>query len=374
MKKIIIYYGPKNEFEKILPSDNRKTLSEFISQDDAKRREFSFNKSQLYQENEDNEEIEYIENIIAYSESYAGITEGAIQRFSDLFEMYQIDNLYLQNPPLQIQTRLEQTFSSIIHKQYYNYNAINVNHLKELNNTFSDKIIGQESVKRKLLTSFYPLVKGTNDKRPVVLLFYGPSGVGKTETAKFISNLLGQKLFRRQFSMYHSNEFADYMFGGNHFQNSFAKELLERKSNVILLDEFDKAAPVFYSAFYQLFDEGIFEDKNYKVKVENAIIICTSNYLNLEDIRKHLGDPIYYRIGNFIEYKQLTQQAKIDIIKLLISTKYNKLNDDEKPLIDTNNLENLLIKTLNKLKNVRQISTLIDEYLYYNLVAKLMDT
>ncbi len=374
MKKIIIYYGPKNEFEKILPSDNRKTLSEFISQDDAKRREFSFNKSQLYQDNEDNEEIEYIENIIAYSESYAGITEGAIQRFSDLFEMYQIDNLYLQNPPLQIQTRLEQTFSSIIHKQYYNYNAINVNHLKELNNTFSDKIIGQESVKRKLLTSFYPLVKGTNDKRPVVLLFYGPSGVGKTETAKFISNLLGQKLFRRQFSMYHSNEFADYMFGGNHFQNSFAKELLERKSNVILLDEFDKAAPVFYSAFYQLFDEGIFEDKNYKVKVENAIIICTSNYLNLEDIRKHLGDPIYYRIGNFIEYKPLTQQAKIDIIKLLISTKYNKLNNDEKPLIDTNNLENLLIKNLNKLKNVRQISTLIDEYLYYNLVAKLIDT
>ena len=374
MKKIIIYYGPKNEFEKILPSDNRKTLSEFISKDDAKRREFSFDKSQLNKDNEDTEDFEYIENIIAYSESYAGITEGAIQRFSDLFEMYQIDNLYLQNPPLQIQTRLEQTFYSIIHKEYYDYNAINVNHLKELNRTFSDKIIGQESVKRKLLTSFYPLVKGTNDKRPVVLLFYGPSGVGKTETAKFISNLLRQELFRRQFSMYHSNEFADYMFGGNHFQNSFAKELLERKSNVILLDEFDKAAPVFYSAFYQLFDEGIFEDKNYKVKVENAIIICTSNYLNLEDIRKHLGDPIYYRIGNFIEYKPLTQQAKIDIIKLLMSTKYNKLNNDEKLLIDTSDLENLLIKNLKILKNVRHISTLIDDYLYSNLVMKLIDT
>ena len=373
MKKIIIYYGPKSEFEKILPADNRKTLSEFISKDDAKRREFSFNKSQADQDCEDGEEFEYIENIIAYSESYAGITEGAIQRFSDLFEMNQIDNLYLQNPPLQIQTRLEQTFSSIIDKKYYEYNSISISNLKKLNSTFSDKIIGQEHVQRKLLTSFYPLVKGTNDKKPVVLLFYGPSGVGKTETAKFISDLLGQKLFRRQFSMYHSNEFADYMFGGNHFQNSFAKELLERKSNVILLDEFDKAAPVFYSAFYQLFDEGIFEDKNYKVIVENAIIICTSNYLNLEDIRKHLGDPIYYRIGNFIEYKPLTAQAKIDIIKLLISTKYEKLNQDEKPCIDINNLENLLIKNLSRLKNVRQISTLIDDYLYQTLVMKLID-
>ena len=163
MKKIIIYYGPKSEFEKILPADNRKTLSEFISKDDAKRREFSFNKSQVDQDCEDGEEFEYIENIIAYSESYAGITEGAIQRFSDLFEMYQIDNLYLQNPPLQIQTRLEQTFSSIIDKKYYEYNSISISNLKKLNSTFSDKIIGQEHVQRKLLTSFYPLVKGTND-------------------------------------------------------------------------------------------------------------------------------------------------------------------------------------------------------------------
>ena len=43
-------------------------------------------------------------------------------------------------------------------------------------------------------------------------------------------------------------------------QKSFAKDLLARDSNVILLDEFDKANSIFHSAFYQLFDEGIFED------------------------------------------------------------------------------------------------------------------
>ena len=203
-------------------------------------------------------------------------------------------------------------------------------------------------------------------------MLYGPSGVGKTETAKLISELLKQDLFRRQFSMYHSDEFADYMFGGNHFQNSFAKELLERKSNVILLDEFDKAAPIFYSAFYQLFDEGIFEDKNYRVKVENAIIICTSNYKSVDDIKRHLGDPIYYRIGKFIGYSDLTVEAKKEIINLITNKKYSKLDKKEKILIDIKELQELLYKQLSLLKNVRHISTLIDDYINRKLVANIL--
>ena len=95
----------------------------------------------------------------------------------------------------------------------------------------------------------------------MVLMFYGPSGVGKTETAKFISKALGEKIFRKQFSMFHSEEFSDYLFGENHSRPCFAKDLLERESNVILLDEFDKPAPVFHSVFYQLFDEGVLKIK-----------------------------------------------------------------------------------------------------------------
>lgn len=370
MQKIYIYYGPKEEFQKIIP-DEKQLLSEFISKDDAKRRKIPF-QMQGYQQEIENEK-EYIENIVAYSESYAGITEGAIQGFTSLFEMYEIDNLYLQNPPLQIQTRLEQTFPKIIEKTYFEYKTIDIDVLKKINSDFSSKIIGQETVKQKLLKAFYPLVKKTNNNRPVVLMFYGPSGVGKTETAKFISSLVGQKLFRRQFSMYHSEEFADYMFGGNHFQNSFAKELLERKSNIILLDEFDKAAPIFYSAFYQLFDEGIFEDKNYKVQIDNAIIICTSNYKSINDIKQHLGDPIYYRIGKFIEYVNLTQNAKVQIIDVLLDKKYCKLDDNEKALINTDKIKLLLQKNINAIHNVRHISTLINDYIDDILVRNLLN-
>lgn len=55
-------------------------------------------------------------------------------------------------------------------------------------------------------------------------------------------------------------------------KKSFAKDLLDRESNIILLDEFDKANPVFHSAFYQLFDEGKYEDQNYYVKLEKSYV------------------------------------------------------------------------------------------------------
>lgn len=65
------------------------------------------------------------------------------------------------------------------------------------------------------------------------------------------------------------------------------------ESNIILLDEFDKANPIFHSAFYQLFDEGIYEDQNYKVNLNYAIIACTSNYKTENKIKEQLGIPIF---------------------------------------------------------------------------------
>lgn len=87
-----------------------------------------------------------------------------------------------------------------------------------------------------------------------------------------------------------------HTFGGAHYEPSFAKELLDRESNVILLDEFDKAYSVFHSAFYQLFDEGIYEDQNYRLELFKSIIICTSNYKSEDDIKSHLGRPFIHAL------------------------------------------------------------------------------
>ncbi|MFQ6837500.1 MAG: AAA family ATPase [Thomasclavelia spiroformis] len=68
---------------------------------------------------------------------------------------------------------------------------------------------------KKLIGALYPSTKGKINK-PRVILLYGPTGVGKTKTAKYLSNILGKNIFRKQFSMFHSEDFATYLFGGKH--------------------------------------------------------------------------------------------------------------------------------------------------------------
>ena len=83
----------------------------------------------------------------------------------------------------------------------------------------------------------YSRTISANRNKPLVLLFCGKPGIGKTETAKYLAELIGGKLFRQQFSMFQNNQFSNYLFGGNHHEKSFAKDLLGRESDVILLDE-----------------------------------------------------------------------------------------------------------------------------------------
>ena len=114
----------------------------------------------------------------------------------------------------------------------------------DLHKSYSSHIKGQDAVCEKLLQALFPLASGSQTK-PTVILFYGDTGLGKTETAQCIANILNERLFRKQFSMFQNNQFATYLFGGAHYERSFAKDLLDRESNVILLDEFDKPTQFF---------------------------------------------------------------------------------------------------------------------------------
>lgn len=372
MNNIIIYYGSKKGFKKVIPTDNI-SLSEIVAEHDNQVKVI---KHIVVEDGEETKELPIIKkcykNVVAYSEQYAGITESAVQSFLSVLDSYEIDNFYLQNPPLQIKIQLQQTYPNIITEKHFPYKKLTKKMLLKINETFDDVIIGQQKVKKRLLVALYPLLKKGNKQKPIVIMFYGKSGVGKTETAKFISKILGQPLFRKQFSMFHSSEFQSYLFGGSHSQASFARDLLERESNVILLDEFDKPHPIFHSAFYQLFDEGIFEDKNYKFSLYNSIIICTSNYFTEEEIRKNLGDPIFYRFDYFIKFDDLSITSIHKIIDMQIESKYSKLSDKEKEKVDIEYIGSKIKSVAEKIQNVRQISKIIEEYIDMQLVYSLI--
>lgn len=353
---ITIYFGPKVAFEKVIPNNSKKIhgLMELIRQSDKKRNIIYLNEIK-----EDKEKKEKIEVLVGKSEEYSMIKEEALNDFVTILEEYKIEDMYFQNPPKLIFEMLKKSYKKKeIKIEYFEFKDIDEKIILEINSKFDTKIIGQNNVKEKLLINLYSNIKKLKTK-PLILMFYGPSGVGKTETAKYLSEILGEKLFRKQFSMYQNNSFFDYVFGEKHGISSLARDLLNRESNVILFDEFDKAESTFYSAFYQLFDEGILIDKNYEVKLKNSIIICTSNYRNLLDIKKKLGEAIYSRFDDFIEFKTINYNDMANIAKQMYEKNLIKLNLEEQKIIEESKIFNTIIDNIKKFYNVRQLEKII---------------
>lgn len=222
-----------------------------------------------------------------------------------------------------------------------------------------------------MLRAIFPLL---NEKRvlPIIILFYGDTGLGKTETAKFLSNVVGENLFRKQFSMYQNNQFATYLFGGNHSEPSFAKDLLNRESNIILLDEFDKAYTTFHSAFYQLFDDGIFEDQNYSLELYKSVIICTSNYQSDKEIKQNLGNAIYGRFDAVIGFNALTESAKEQILEMQYNKQIIELDENERVIIQSANLLDKVKPFLKYYSNAREIGHIVESTISDLLLVEMI--
>ena len=367
---ITIYFGLKVAFEKVIPNNSKKIhgLMELIRQSDKKRNIIYLNEIK-----EDKEKKEKIEVLVGKSEEYSMIKEEALNDFVTILEEYKIKDMYFQNPPKLIFEMLKKSYKKKeIKIEYFEFKDIDEKIILEINSKFDTKIIGQNNVKEKLLINLYSNIKKLKTK-PLILMFYGPSGVGKTETAKYLSEILGEKLFRKQFSMYQNNSFFDYVFGEKHGISSLARDLLNRESNVILFDEFDKAESTFYSAFYQLFDEGILIDKNYEVKLKNSIIICTSNYRNLLDIKKKLGEAIYSRFDDFIEFKTINYNNMANIAKQMYEKNLIKLNLEEQKIIEESEIFNTIIDNIKKFYNVRQLEKIIIQLIAKELLKNKLN-
>lgn len=369
--KVTIFYGSLDEYRTVLPSQFNKTLVELALFDDERHKHIKIDIPGEEINEEISNKIIRFDCVVGYSDDYASLTEHTIESFTNFILRYEINDLYLQNPPDAITKYLKQlkNVETIIIKQQYHF--LDMNKLKKIKKNFAKEIIGQEIAQEKILATLYNIAR-KRYKKPCVILFYGDTGIGKTETAKYIANCLNEKLFRKQFSMFHSEEFANYIFGGKHNQSSLAKELLERTSNVILFDEFDKPHPTFYSAFYQLFDEGVLTDRQYTVEMKESLIICTSNFKSEKQIREQLGDAIYSRFDAIIGFNKLNREAIEKIIDKEYDFQYKKLNKVEKEIINESMIKDKLLSFSDQLENARQIKRIIREIFGSILVKRFL--
>lgn len=356
MSKIKIIVGPKSYLQSFLNFN-------FISLEDYVIKTESLIRNIVYKVNEEDYK-NLLENkfILAKTESYSAINEEALNNFIHYIQqsIKYGEGIYLQNPPKLIINQIKSSFDCDEYEIFkYQYPKTDLQVLKDINYKTSNQILGQDTSIHRILASMYKLTK--TSKKPIVLMFYGPSGVGETEISKIISECLGGKLLRKQMSMNKTNYMFDYIFGNKHGKSSLAKDLLERESNVILLDEFDKGLSEINSAFYQLFDEGIFEDSHYEVDMSNSLIICTANYDEENEIRNDLGDPIYYRFNDLIKFQPLNVNTKEKIVKRIIEKEFNNLSDEERNLLpDSEDLLKKYMKWVEQFTNYRHIEKIIE--------------
>jgi type VI secretion system protein VasG len=172
----------------------------------------------------------------------------------------------------------------------------------ELEQHLGRRIIGQshalEVVSHRIRTSR----AGIEDpNKPIgVFLLVGPSGVGKTETALALSDLLygGERnLITINMSEYQEAHTVSSLKGSppgyvGYGEGGVLTEAVRRRPySVVLLDEIEKAHPDVLELFFQVFDKGIMEDgEGRQIDFKNCVIILTTN-AGTDTIMKLTADP-----------------------------------------------------------------------------------
>lgn len=191
----------------------------------------------------------------------------------------------------------------------------------------SDAIVGQDRAIIEISKSLWYLIS-VQRKKPYVIMLYGNSSLGKTELVREIAkHFFEGKVLEKHLSMFKNNNYSDYFFGEEPNRRSFGFDLLERTSNLIFLDELDKCPEFFYSAFYTLFDNVEFKDATYDVDISGTIIILTSNYLSEDEMKQHLGMPIFYRIDKMIKFEDFSPQTIYEITMKEIEARKEEYGD-----------------------------------------------
>ncbi|UOR12632.1 AAA family ATPase [Halobacillus amylolyticus] len=359
--KFNAFIGPLEEFEKFIPKDGTNSLTRVVTTMDSALRGNDL-------------DLDVFDTLVVYSNEYSGVKEHFIEGFINYILLYSssldFEEVFLHNPPKKILEQLENHNSdTTLDINYHQYKSMTKEKLRKVKEEFDLNVFGQEHVKNEILQTIYPLTNLRNN-RPKVMMLYGPPGVGKTETAKLINRVLDKgTLFRKQLSMFHNDNIYSYIFGDKVY--SLAKDLIDRRTNIILLDEFDKAHPLFYSAFFEMFDEGKFEDKYYKVNLDNTIIFCTSNYQSEKDIKDKLGAALFSRFDNVIQYKELSEKAKLKILEQTYTEELKNFNEDDRIYLKENGIFEKMSKVINHFENARDIQKNLVKVMSYPLVEKL---
>jgi len=240
--------------------------------------------------------------------------------------------------------------------------------LLKLEEILHRRIVGQDEAIIAVANAMRRLRAGLHTgERPIgSFLFLGPTGVGKTETAKALAEAYfgsEKNMIRFDMSEFQGEEGARKLIGSfsTKDQGVLANALRQKPFAVLLFDEFEKSSKAVINLFLQILDEGFFSDAfGKKVSVRDAIIIATSNAGSnlIWDLLKSGKDPailqtevidairkegvfspeILNRFDAIVVYHPLNQTQLKAVTELLLKKLAEQLKEQDIEFIITDDL------------------------------------
>jgi len=202
----------------------------------------------------------------------------------------------------------------------------------ELPSYLESRIFGQEQAVKEVSEILISSHAGLTDPNKPLgsFLLLGPSGVGKTETAKAVCQFLfhqEKNLIRLDLSEYSEKHSVSKLIGApagyiGHDEGGILTESIRRQPySVILFDEVEKAHPDFSDILLQILDEGrLTDNKGRVINFRNTVIFLTSN---TKDYKASFRPEVLGRFDAILTYNHLGDKT----INLLINKQIKALNE-----------------------------------------------
>ncbi len=219
--------------------------------------------------------------------------------------------------------------------------------LKDLDKQLKSLIFGQDAAINKVVASIKMSRTGLGrELKPIgSYLFAGPTGVGKTEVAKQLSELMGVQFLRFDMSEYMEKHAVSRLVGAppgyvGYEEGGLLTDAVTKNPHcVLLIDEVEKAHPDLVNILLQVMDSGRLTDSNGRTAdFQNVILIMTSNAgafetakgslglmpdrgsnMSLDAIKRTFRPEFINRLDAIVEFQSLDKPLLLQVIRKFIS-------------------------------------------------------
>ena len=280
------------------------------------------------------------------------------------------------------------------------------NQLKDLDKNLDEHVIGQTEAVDKIARAIRRNRIGLNKSgRPIgSFLFVGPTGVGKTETAKQLAKqLFGSKdaMIRFDMSEYMDKTSTSKLIGaapgyvGYEEAGQLTEQVRRHPYSLILLDEVEKAHPDVMHMFLQILDDGRLTDSQGRtVSFKDTIIIMTSNAGSgdavnsvgfgaeasgntssvLDKLTNYFKPEFLNRFDDIVEFNALTKDDLMKIVALMIDDVNTMLADRKLHIEVPENVEEKLVELgYNPKMGARPLRRVIQEQIEDRIADYVLD-